>query len=150
MNPPSHLPTMLSLPARPTHPYHHTFSSARTGPQPSSLEWVPITPELWVEKHKHASICLGRKPQQARGSQNPNLSFSLLDLDFIPAPSSSFHLQGVSWFLSLGVLRIEPRALHMELPLPVSSTPNTRAFVIERFILGTESCPLSSHRGCNN
>lgn len=84
-----------------------------------------------MEEDRHASICLGKKPQQARGSQNPNLSFTLHGLYFIPATStevslsllSSFHRQGVSWLLSLGVLRIKPRALHTGLALPVSSTP---------------------------
>lgn len=45
-----------------------------------------------MEEDRHASICLGKKPQQARGSQNPNLSFTLHGLYFIPATSTEVSL----------------------------------------------------------
>lgn len=72
-----------------------------------------------MEKNKHASIYLGRKPQQDRGSQNPNPCFTLHDLDFIPATSTEVfpapHVftcrELVGCLGSLGVLMIEPRAL---------------------------------------
>lgn len=112
-------PTNLSQPCLPapqprqadTHPlYSHSFGSAQSSLQSCSLEWVPITPELWVNGNKHAPIsvlagsCSGPEVARILISALPFVVQILSQQPPHQSPHSfqSFHLQGVGWVLYRG------------------------------------------------
>lgn len=107
------------------HPHWHpspSFQFSRSWPS------VFLLSSGWTQTSMPPSLSWQEAAAGQRKPKYYNRCFTLHDLDFIPAtsseasPSPCFHLQGGEWFLLLGVLKIQPRALHTWLALPVSST----------------------------